>query len=252
MVRNLTRLLTLAVLSVGLSFGLYYFYRTPQAEIDLRAEKEKTKKLQAYVQRLTDEKRVAQLLVTGQRKENGVLVTDVLFQEIGRDGTTIKPGRSFTVRGNLVYVTALSIRFKQSYMEENNPLRGHGIVLFDRIFGDAQVPSDAPRIDDPNDVPAFYRADVDNKDAAEAIKFEQNLWKNFWRLVDDKQLREKEGVEVATGKASYQPMIPERLYRVTVDARGNPTMDWEPVPAIYLEALRNAAATREVKAPGKP
>src|SRR3569623_1049439 len=150
MLRNLTRFLTLSVLLVGLSFGLYYFYREPGLAKELRDEKAKSARLQQYVQRLTDEKRVAQLLVTGQKKVDGVLTTDVLFQEIARDGAPIKPGKSFTVRGHTVFVSALSIRFNEDLMMKNDPLRGHGIILFDRIFGDAQAPSQGTLIDDPN------------------------------------------------------------------------------------------------------
>ena len=41
------------------------------------------------------------------------------------------------------------IRFNQNFVTENDPLRGHSIALFTRIYGDKQTPANAYVIDQP-------------------------------------------------------------------------------------------------------
>lgn len=237
MLRNLTRLLTLLTLLVGLSAGLYFYYREPQLASDNRRLAAEKKELQEYVNRLTDERRVAEILVRDQQKVDGVTVTDVLFQEIGRDGSSLAP-KHFQVRGEQIYVTALSIRFFEEFTAKNDPQRGRGIILFDRIFGDVQAPVQGTQIDLPDAVPNIYGGQT-----KESAEFERGLWKKYWKLVSDKQYRADMGVEVASGKGAYQPLEPGKLYRLTLDARGNLSMDWEPLRPILLEAMRNAKST---------
>ncbi len=242
MLRAAYRIVVLVVLLGGLTAGFMWYQHQNAKDAEISRLTEKTKELQLFVQRLTDEKRVAEILVTSQRKVGDTLETTLLFVEQARDGSPLPP-RSFTVRGEKVYVTALSIRFLDTYMEKNDPLRGHGLILFDRIFGDQQSPTQGSIIDEPGRVPDIYRAnprEVDPSQMAQVRQFETDLWKDFWKLVSDKSLREKRGVDVATGKGTYLPFEPDKLYRITVDARGNLTMDWEPVKPIYQEAMKKA------------
>ena len=114
-------------------------------------------------------------------------------------------------------------------------------MLFTRIFGQNQTPADGLIIDEPGKIPDIYRGDP--KEIARVSDFEKELWDNFWRLVNDKQFRAEKGVEVAGGKAVYFKALPERLFRITVDARGNPTVDWEPIKPIYREAMKKSPAS---------
>ena len=244
MLRATYRLIILSILVAAGSAGFWYVHNphSPSAQIArLEAEKQE---LQQIVHRLTDERRQAEMIVTDQQKTPDGVQTTLLFVEQARDGSPL-PARSFTVKGDEVWVGGLSIRFEQGWLENNDLLRGHGILLFTRIFGQNQTPAQGSPIDEPGKIPDIYRGDP--KEMARVNDFEQDLWKNFWRLVDDKAYRAQKGVEVAGGKAVYFKAATDRLYRITVDARGNPTVDWETIKPIYREAMKSRAGNANVQ-----
>ena len=227
--------MTLTLLLGGLSAGLWWYYRENPDKAEIRKLAAEKRELQEFVQRLTDEKRVAEVVVLDQKTVDGVLVTDLLFQEISRDGKSL-PYKYFQTRGEKVYVTALSIRFLEEFMARNDPQRGHALILFDRIFGDKQAPSQGSPIDGPDNLPKVFEGRT-----KEDAEFERALWQKFWKLVSDKAYRAEMGVDVATGKGTYLPFEPGKLYRITVDLKGNLTMDWEPLRPILLEAMKRSA-----------
>lgn len=241
MLRTSFRLAVLVVLVGAGSFGYWWWHNPSSPAMQIKRLEEEKKQLQEIVTRLTEEQRVAEMIVTDQQyKGDKVESTTLLFVEQARDGTPL-PARSFTIKGKEAWVAGLSIRFKDDFVMKNDPLRGHGIMLFTRMFGENQTPASGLPIDTPNEIPNIYRGSP--KEQAQVSQFESELWKNFWRLVEDKSYRDEKGVEVAGGKAVYLPVQPDRLYRITVDARGNPTMTWEPIKPIYREAMRKPTST---------
>ena len=240
MLRATYRLAILSVLVAASSVGYWYFHNPQSPAVRIAKLEEEKKELQQIVQRLSDERRVAEMIVTDQRRTDQGLETTLLFVEQARDGSPLPP-KSFTVKGDKVYVAGLSIRFQDDFVMKNDPLRGRGIMLFTKIFGENQTPAQGSEIDAQGKVPEIYRGDP--KEMARVSEFEKDLWGNFWRLVEDKQYRAEKGVEVASGKAVWFQAAPERLYRITVDTRGNATADWEAIKPIYREAMRKQQAT---------
>jgi hypothetical protein len=235
MLRASFRLIILSILVAAGSAGYWYVRNPHSPAVQIAKLEQEKKELQQIVHRLTDERREAEMIVTDQKQTADGVQTTLLFVEQARDGSPL-PARSFTVKGDEVYVAGLSIRFEQGWLEKNDPLRGHGIVLFTRIFGQNQTPAEGSTIDEPGKIPDVYRGDP--AEMARVSEFEQDLWRNFWKLVDDKAYRAQKGVEVAGGKAVFFKAAPDKLYRITVDARGNPTVDWEPIKPIYREAMK--------------
>jgi hypothetical protein len=238
MLRATYRLIILSVLIAAGSTGYWYYHNPHSPAVQIARLEQEKKELQGIVQRLTDERREAEMIVTDQRQTPQGLQTTLLFVEQARDGSPL-PARSFTVKGDEVWIGGLSIRFEQGWLENNDLLRGHGILLFTKIFGQNQTPAEGSPIDEPGKIPDVYRGDP--KEMARVSDFEKDLWSNFWRLVEDKAYRAQKGVEVAGGKAVYFKAVPDRLFRITVDARGNPTVDWEPIKPIYREAMKGRA-----------
>ena len=233
MFRALGRLVGLFLLAAGGAVGLYVYSTHNLTEQKLREAEAKNAQLQQVVQRLTDEARVAEVLVTEQKPgTDGVLETTLLFVETARDGSSLTP-RQFKIRGQMIHVAAQVIRFDPQFLKDGDPLRGHSIALFTSIYGDAQKPSAAERIDRPGEVPDLYRG-ADPR----VTSFEQDLWKDFWRLFNDESYRKEKGVATTFGQDVWGPFQPDKLYTITLEANGALSLTSSPLKSIYREALR--------------
>jgi hypothetical protein len=250
MLRALIRMIVLAC--VVLASGWWYFFHSnsPAAKIE-RLEEEK-KQLEKIVTRLTTDRRVAEFIVTGQQQVNGELRTTILWEETNPQGARVG-NKSFTIKGDEVHIDALSIRFQEDFVLKDDPLRGKGLILFTKLYGAHQTPAEGYAIDEPGQTPGIYKKDQPGSVLAgagagtsgdpESSKFERGLWQDFWRLVHDKKFREEKGVKVASGKGVWIRRVDQgKVYTVTVDAHGNPTVDWEAIKPILREALRSGTS----------
>jgi hypothetical protein len=219
-------------------------------------EKEK-QQLETIVQRLGEEKRVAEILVTDQQNTGGpaggggdrgggdTLRTTLLFVEYARDGSPLPP-KTFTIDGNTAHIDAMVIKFERDFVARNDPLRGHSIALFRRLFGEAQSPDQAYPIDEPGKIPDIYRGPKEQADRnVQLASFEQELWQNFWRLAEDKGYRQAKGVRVANGQGLWGPFASDRLYTLTLDADGGLNLSSEPLKGIYREAIKQRVTRSE-------
>src|SRR3954466_11020020 len=108
MLRATYRLLVLAVLVAAGSVGYWYYHNPQSPTVRIQKLEEDKRQLQQIVQRLTDERRVAEMIVTEQRPaaDGAGVETTLLFVEQGRDGRSL-PAKSFTVRGDEVWLAGL-------------------------------------------------------------------------------------------------------------------------------------------------
>src|SRR3954471_20998439 len=180
MLRVVLKILALSTLVLTGSVGVWVYQEKFAASAQIgRLEKEK-EALKQVVQRLSDEKRVAEMLVTEQGVDSsGELRTTLLFVEYTRGGEGLPP-KVFTIVGKLAHVDAMVIKFDHHFVQEGDALRGHSVALFTKLYGDQQSPKDASNIDQPGRVPEIF-ADAEPQQA----QFEQELWKDFWRLTSD-------------------------------------------------------------------
>ena len=150
----------------------------------------------------------------------------------------VAPGRLQPTRRVDVHLSLLSDA--PGPVEQNDPLRGHSIALFTKLYGDHQSPEQAFLIDEPGKIPDFYRgADP------QVSSFEQELWQNFWRLAEDKDYRKAKGVRVANGQGLWGPFAPDKLYTLTLDADGGLNLSSEPLKGIYREAMKQRVTKSE-------
>ncbi len=243
MLRSLTKILVLLLLVGGGAYGIYRYERYNAREAQMAAEirhlQEQKKHLEGFVARLTQERRMAELVVTEQGyNKNGNTTTTLLFSEISRDGSRLPP-RFFTIEGNVVHVDTLVIKFERDFIEKDDPLRGHSIALFYRLYGDRQAPIDGFPIDDPGQPPLIYR---DSSPQSENLRqFEAELWKNFWRLADDASYRKEKGVRVAQGESPWRYIYPDQIYTLAIEGGGGVNMTSRPIDDLfrqYQEALK--------------
>ena len=237
MLRGITRIIGLAFMIVAGSVALYVYQDRFSAAHKIERLQEEKKVLQEVVQRLADERRVADLLVTDQRVVNGVPRTTLLLVEYDKQGHPL-PAKSFDVVGKQAHVDAMVIKFDQHFVNEGDPLRGHSIALFQRIYGDHENPADAQRIDEPGKIPLVYRG-ADPR----VSEYEMELWRNFWRLADDAHYRAEKGVRVANGQGVWGPFEPDKLYTITLESDGGLNIESEPLKGIYREAIKQRIAS---------
>jgi hypothetical protein len=243
MTKTIVKIAVLCILVAGGSVAVYRYEQSRSAEAKLQADvkrlEQQRQHLQDFVSRLTSEKRVAEILVTDQTGASGhIESTTLMFVEYGRDGKQLPP-KFFTIKGNVAHIDAMVIKFDHGLMEKNDPLRGHSLVLFYRLFGDYQAPVDGYRIDTPGAIPEIYRGDASL--SREAYAFEADLWENFWRLANDPEYRKEKGVRIAQGESPWTYFYPESIYTVTMEAAGGLSIHQRPIDGVwkeFREALR--------------
>jgi hypothetical protein len=232
MFRAIAKLLSLStVVVIGLIVILLYRNHTDtdRKVAELQYEKQQ---LLDVVNRLTDERRVAEMLVTDQKIVGGVPQTTLLFQEYSRNKSMLPP-KQFTISGDQVHVDAMVIKFEHGLVEKDDALRGHSIALFTRMYGNHQSPDQGPTIDTPGQIPGFYEG-IDPS----VSSFETNLWQNFWKLARDSDYRQKMGVRVSNGQSVWWPCEPGMLYTISIESAGGLNMSMEPLKGIFREALK--------------
>ncbi len=232
MLRTLGQIVAVMVIAGGGAVGLFLYQQHNSAAREVAKLQEQKRELQTFVQRLSSEKRVADVLVTKTEKIDGVAHSTLLFVEYDKRGQPL-PAKTLTVRGSMIHFDALVIKFERDFVVHGDPLRGRSIARFTRVYGDHQAPDSAMPIDKPGSVPEVYRG-TDRRVTA----FEQSLWKNFWRLADDPAYRQKFGVRVANGQGVWGPLVPNKLYTLTLESSGGLNLASSPVRGIYREALK--------------
>jgi hypothetical protein len=238
MVRTTLKLVFLALLVIAGAVGIYKYEQRNSVHVQLEQEKQKTQKLQEIVTHLQAEQRVADVVVTDQSEVDGVIQTTLLFVEYAKDGKPL-PAKRFTYEGKQAHIDAMAIVFEGQYLKDRDPLRGRSIALFTRLFGDKQTPQNAHRIDDPQQIPLIYQgADP------QVSEFEQELWRDFWRLADDEAYRKSMGVRIAQGEGVWRPFEPGNLYTITLQTDGGLFITSEPLKGIYSEALKQRAQAK--------
>lgn len=236
MVRSLAKLVSLFVLAVAAGTLMYWMSGHNAAEQERARLANENLQLQEIVTRLTSERRVAEVLVMSQKPSAQGLQTSLLLVEYARDGSQLPP-KSFTIAGNVVHVDALVIKFDHGLVKRDDPLRGHSIALFYRLFGEQQTPEHAFIIDTPNQIPDFYRGTN-----PEVATMERSLWSQFWQLATDPNLAAEKGVRVANGQGVWWKLDPDRLYTVSIETDGGINEKSEPIPPIYRDALHRPGA----------
>ena len=168
----------------------------------------------AMIARLDRSKRIAHIQILDQRKDSSgqITETDLLFVELDDTGREIAR-QAITIPGNVLYIDAWTVKFKQEDVAEGHPLRGRTLVLLRRIYSDRLAPRDGIEIDTPGAVPSAYAV-------SEFAEFQKQLWKHFWDIATDKELAANMGVRVAQGEAVYKPVRTGEVLELIVDAAG--------------------------------
>lgn len=183
---------------------------------DIKEKAKKIEKLDTSLRLLKVDQRVARLHVLKQTgsAEKGDLVTQFSFVELDSKGKPLDAPRTYSIKGDLVYLDAWVIKFKDELIESGDPEHAASIFLFRRIFGEAQQPKEGFVVDPVGSGPAPYRSD---KPPTET---EKELWAHFWEIANDPKQAESKGIRAAHGEAPSIKLNPGMTYRVILRASG--------------------------------
>jgi len=228
------------LLLVLVAFGggyLHYRWESTSAQRALEEANvillQRQKVLESMIVRLSRSQRLAQIVVTNQTIENGVVLeTEFLMVELDEDDQPIAKQR-FMIEGSIVYIDGLTIKFDPDSIAVADKLRGANLVLLRRVYSSSVSPNNGTLIDLPGAIPAVYRVDSD-----EASQFECQLWDRFWELATDPTLAKEFGVRVAQGEAVYKPLQLGVLYELTHDANGGMNLETHALPSTVAEMLK--------------
>ncbi|MSR45740.1 MAG: hypothetical protein EXS13_01510 [Planctomycetes bacterium] len=177
------------------------------------------------------ERRVARLVVLEQSKEKaaGVTRTRVRFQELDSDSAPIGEPIEATLDGEQVYVDAQVVKFEDALVEAGDPLRGSSLVLFRRLFGEAQAPSSGVALDVDGARPRAYGGNDPGGGGGDNVEslseLEREVWQRFWQLAHDPKLAATLGVRAAHGEAPSMKVRTGEVYRLTLRASGGLTFE---------------------------
>jgi hypothetical protein len=195
-----------------------------QAEIDkLNVELASTRKERdrlALANRLLKiDRRVARVLVLEQTPATagGRAKTKVRFEEVDRDGNPVGSPKELTIDGDVLYVDSWLVKFEDLFVEQGDPLRSCSLVLFRRLFGEHQAPSDGVAVDAPGARPAAYGG------AGGVEPIEEEVWRRFWEFANDPKAAQKFGIRAAHGEAVSMKLKAGGLYTITLRASGGLT-----------------------------
>ena len=238
-IQSFLRSIVLVAVAVGSIYLAYEMVIVPRRALQdqIREQKEAIGKLEQEKQRLEAflkilkhiDRRARVEVLRQARDQQGGLQTTIRFTETDNAGKPVSLSRELTLPGREVYFDTLVIKFGDQFVEQGDPLKGHALMLFRRIFSSTMRAEDGVVIDKQGEAPEVYAG----RQAPSG--FEKDLWKRFWELANDEKLAKEHGVRAIHGDAPYMLLEPDRVYEVSLRSTGEviitPGTRLGPVPA---------------------
>lgn len=207
-------LVSVVAVSVYLAHELVVVPRRALQDRIATLEQEKLR-LETYLEILEHTERRARIEVLRQETDlQGKLQTTIRFTETDANGKSISTSRDVTLPGQEVYFDTLVIKFDDHFVERDDPLKGHALLLFRRIFSSTMRPEEGFPIDAEGEAPEIYAG----RQARGG--FERDLWTRFWELANDEQLAKEQGVRAIHGDAPYMRLESGRSYEILLRSTG--------------------------------
>lgn len=231
MSKVLSNILALSVILCIGAGGMAYYYHIYLPRQREHRQLQTIERQEKIIERLSSDRRLAEVIVTDQKVVDGKTFTTLLFQEYAKAGEPLPP-QSFTIEGDQAHIDAWVVKFDDEFVYEKHNLKGHSIALFTRLFGDRQTPESAFHIDQPGRIPLIYAG------AEPSVReFEEGLWREFWKLVHDESARKGRGVRMLGGESVFGQFQRGFIYKLTIRPAGGVSMTAVPVPDVFRQAL---------------
>ncbi len=181
---------------------------------DLEAKQLELDQLSAAMRLMKVNHRLARLVVLDQETspDTNELFSEVEFVELDGNGKPIDEPKRFRIKGDVVYIDNWVVKFEDKYVEQADLDRATSLVLFRRIFGEYQEPSEGFRLDEVGERPQVYAQGSD------MTPFEKKIWDDFWNIANDEAKARSLGIRAAHGEAPSIRVEEGRSYRVLLRA----------------------------------
>ena len=178
------------------------------------------KKLETSLAFLKVDHRVAKFTALDQTKDEatGDITTLIEFVEVNDEGVPIDTPRQFRLPGDTVYIDSWVVRFKDEFVEQNDLERGSSLMLFKRVFGSGQKPTDGYPLDEVGSAPRAYAR------GGKLSDFEKKIWDNFWAIANDPARQDELGIRSGSGVAPTMKVEKGKTYEIRLRAAGDPEM----------------------------
>lgn len=195
---------------------------TMKAEFSKQAEQLKeterlNERLETSLKLLKVDRRIANVKVLEKRTdEEGQAILEVRFSEMDQFGNIVGSPRDYTLKGEKFYVDGWVVTFEDKYIENADELRSASMFVFRSIYGDGEKPKDGQRLDlETMDKapPGIYKSPRQNE-------FEQQIWSDFWKVCNDRDLQKKLGIRASQGEAPYVFAEEGKTYQVNIRSSG--------------------------------
>lgn len=215
----------IALLALGAGATGVVLWRQDQTrrEDELRAqleqEAERRKVVEALLERMTEERVVADVVVLDQQRRDGKVWTQLRLHMKPRPGSAAPPTvfGPYTIEGDVVYFEAYVLRFEDRFIHAQDEKKGRALMLLTRVFGEHQAPAAGFVVEDASAaVPDYYA--LGQPELADA---ERALWAKFWWYTTHREEAKRDGIEVAHGQAPFTRFDQRLLYEIVADNRGN-------------------------------
>jgi hypothetical protein len=185
------------------------------------------KKLETSLAFLKVDHRVAKFTALDQTKDEatGDITTLIEFVEVNDEGAPIDTPRQFRLPGDTVYIDSWVVRFKDEYVEQNDLERGSSLMLFKRVFGSGQKPSDGYPLDEVGSAPRAYAR------GGQPTDFEKKIWDDFWAIANNPDRLDELGIRSGSGVAPNMKVEKGKTYEIRLRAAGDPEMRPSNAPA---------------------
>jgi hypothetical protein len=181
---------------------------------DIKLKEAEIERLDTSLRLLKVDRRVAWLTVLDQEEEpdTGELYTKVQFVEVDDQGKALDEPREFRIKGDVVYVDNWVVKFDDKYVEQADIERSTSLVLFRRIFGEAQTPNNGFDLDAVGTRPSVYGR---GKPMSE---FEKKIWDDFWNIANNVEKARSMGIRAAHGEAPSIKLQKGKSYKIQLRA----------------------------------
>lgn len=146
------------------------------------------------------------------------VLTKIEFVDINDQGQSIGKPKIFDIKGDMIYVDYLNVKFEDRYIENSDLDRATSIALFQRIFGEHQEPASGFQLDTVGTRPTAYARGTEMSD------FEKKIWDDFWLIANDNKRAQQLGIDAIQGKAVAIRAKPGKSYVIELQSTGDMTI----------------------------